>query len=289
MAEPPSITSAGNTARVNLKTYSAELPLGTLAVGVDNIHHDVFLSPRFVEMTGAYLLEFIRQNANLTFLAQGERPKAERRQANRRGSDRGPARPPEASVWKRNLSDLLNGALQQAKYGQNIEIDLLFRVALLKFLTQEISTQFANLMLEAREWIRSRGGHFDQTEQAHVMKARLAELQADRRNMFRLAGQHVFQAISDIEENTLGRSRKALFGDEGAAAYGILNNRLVFVEAGKDDVLFIEQYVLLGNYSRDPDRFETVGAVLIDFLKELILAGGHGNELIEARRSVQGW
>ena len=38
---------------------------------------------------------------------------------------------------------------------------------------------------------------------------RLAELQADRRNLFRTVGQHVFQAIQELEENSLGRARKA--------------------------------------------------------------------------------
>jgi hypothetical protein len=79
MAERTSMPAAGSPARINLKTYVAELPLGTLAVGVDNIHHDVFLSPKFVELTGAYLLEFIRQNANLVFLAQSDRKFAKRR------------------------------------------------------------------------------------------------------------------------------------------------------------------------------------------------------------------
>src|ERR1700731_404821 len=152
MPERSSMPSAGSPARINLKSYVAELSLGTLAVGVDNIHHDVFLSPKFVELTGAYLLEFIRQNANLVFLSQSDRK-----------PDRKTARPPEVGAWKRHLSDLLHAGIQRAKYGQNIEIDLLLRVALLKFLTQEISAQFANLMLEAREWIRGRGEHFDHT------------------------------------------------------------------------------------------------------------------------------
>jgi class 3 adenylate cyclase len=254
---------------------------------VDNIHHDVFLSPGFVESSGAYLLEFIRQSANLTFLSQTDRMQTDRRQNARRDSARRPARPPEASAWKRQLSDLLHGGLQHAKFEQNIEIDLLLRVALLKFLTQEISTQFANLMLEAKEWIRGRGEHFDHTEQAHVIKARLSELQADRRNMFRVVGQHVFQAIMDIEENSLARSRKALFGEEIGAAYDILNNRLAFVEGGKDDVLFLEQYVLLGNYLRDQDRFETFDALLLDFLRETVLAGNQGGELSESWQAHQ--
>ena len=279
MAERTSMLSSEKPARVNLKPYSAELPLGSLAVGVDNIHHDVFLSPTFVETTEAYLLEFIRQIANLPFLSQTDRMQAERRPSGRRDAERKIPRAPEAASWKRQLSDLLHAGLQKSKYEKNIEIDLLLRVTLLKYLTQEIGTQFANLLLEAKEWIRGRGEHFDRTEQAHVIKARLAELQADRRNLFRHVGQHVFQAILEIEENGLARSRKALFGEESSTASDILNNRLAFVEGGKDDVLFLEQYVLLGNYLRDQDRFETFDAVLLDFLRESILAGDQGNDL----------
>jgi hypothetical protein len=279
--------SGDGPAQINLKPYVAELSLGTLAVGVDNIHHDVFLSPKFVEMTEAYLLEIIRQRANLTFLSQTDRSQPDRRQIQRRESDRRAARPPEASVWKRHLSDLLHAGLEHAKHEKNIEIDLLLRVALLKFLTQEISTQFANLMLEGKQWIRGRGEHFEQTEQAHVIKARLAELQADRRNMYRQVGQHVFQTLVEIEENSLASSRRALWGDDIAGAYDVLNNRLVFVEAGKDDALFLEQYVMLGNYPRDQDRFETIDALLLDFLKDAIPAGDQGSDLSKARRAHQ--
>src|SRR5580704_892612 len=218
MPERSSMLSTATPARVNLRPYSADLPLGTLAVGVDNIHHDVFLSPIFAETSEAYLLEFIRQIANLPFLSQTDRQQSDRRQTARREHVRKAARAPEAASWKRQLSDLLHAGLQQAKYEKNIEVDLLLRVALSKYLTQEIVAQFANLLLEAKEWIRGRGEHFDHTEQAHVIKARLAELQADRRNLFRNVGQHVFQAILDLEENSLGRSRKALFGEEGSAA-----------------------------------------------------------------------
>src|SRR5215467_1098101 len=109
MPDRNSTLSAGSPARVNLKTYTAELPLGTLAVWVDNIYHDVFLSPRFVEATEAYLLVFIRQSANLTFLSQTDRMQPERRQVQRREADRKGTRAPEASAWKRQLSELLHG------------------------------------------------------------------------------------------------------------------------------------------------------------------------------------
>ena len=66
---------SGSFARVDLKSYAAELPLGSLTVGVDNIHHDVYLSPAWSEQTRVYLLEFIRQTSKLTFAVKpGAKP-----------------------------------------------------------------------------------------------------------------------------------------------------------------------------------------------------------------------
>jgi len=38
----------------------------SLAIGVDNIHHDVYLSPRFLQLTRDYLFDLIRQTASRT-------------------------------------------------------------------------------------------------------------------------------------------------------------------------------------------------------------------------------
>jgi len=113
--------------RINLKAYSAEIPLGTLAVGVDNIHHDVFLSPTFVETTEAYLLEFIRQTVNLPFLAQTDRSQTDRRTPRAAKRIKKNAKSPEVTTWKKQLSDLLHSGLQKAKFEKNIEIDLILR------------------------------------------------------------------------------------------------------------------------------------------------------------------
>src|SRR3984893_11136509 len=158
---PPKTTLESNFARVDLRTYAAELPLGTLTVGVDNIHHDVCLSPAWTEQTRAYLLEFIRQVANLNYSVR-KGPK--------------PPKGPETGAWKRQTLELLQASLTRAKYEKKVELDLLLRVAVLKFLTQEIAAQFASSLLEAKEWIRTRGEYFERSEQAHVLKARLAEL-----------------------------------------------------------------------------------------------------------------
>jgi class 3 adenylate cyclase len=243
--------AATETPRIELGSYSLTLPMSSLAIGVDNIHHDVFLSPRFLHLSRDYLFDLIRQNASKTYLP---------------GIELRTAKALDGTAFRKLLADVMHSALTTAKYHKNIEMDILFRVALLKFFTTELGSQFANLIQEGKEWIRQRGEHFERSQQAHVIKARLSELQSARRSVIRAVGQQVAQSWIDVEENIVAKTRKALFGEEFAPLYDLLKNRLIFLEGGKDDTYFLEHYVLLGNYSRDPDRFEAMDALFQEFL-----------------------
>jgi hypothetical protein len=227
--------------------------MSSLAIGVDNIHHDVFLSPKFVQAARDYLFELIRQNASSTYLS---------------GMEFRSSKPVDSTTFRKLLTELLQSSLTRAKHQKNIEIDLLFRLSVLKFLTTELQSQFANVMLDAKEYIRKRGEYFERSQQAHVLKARLSEMQSARRDVLRLIGQLVAQILIDIEENVIAKARRALFGEEFGPYYEILKNRLIFLDGGKDDFYFLEHYVLLGNYSRDPDRFEAMDELFQEFLKE---------------------
>lgn len=245
--------SAAEVALTELKSYNVTIPMGSLAIGVDNIHHDVFLSPKFVQAARDYLFDLIRQSTTSTYLP---------------GIELRTSRGPDGAGFRKLLSELLQSSLTQAKYHKNIEIDVLFRLGLLKFLTFEMGNQFANLILEGKEWIRKRGEHFERSQQAHVIKARLSELQSARRAVVRRVGQQVAQIVADVEDNVIAKARRALFGEEFASYYELCKNRLIFLDGGKDDVFFLEHYILLGNYARDPDRFEAMDALFQDFLRE---------------------
>ncbi|HXM14368.1 MAG TPA: hypothetical protein VN933_03945, partial [Candidatus Eremiobacteraceae bacterium] len=245
---------------------------GSLAIGVDNIHHDVFLSPKFVQSARDYLFDLIRQGTKARYFP---------------GIELRTVKAPDNAAFRKILTDLLQSSLTQAKFHKNIEIDLLFRLALLKFLTQEIGNQFANLILEGKEWIRQRGEHFERSQQAHVIKSRLSELQSARRGVVRTVGQQIAHLLTDIEENVVSKARRALFGDDFAPLYDLLKNRLVFLDGGKDDVFFLEHYVLLGNYARDPDRFEAMDELFQDFLRDSGLGMAQEPAYVEARQAHQ--
>src|SRR5712671_2153824 len=249
--------SATEEARTELKSYNFTIPMGSLAIGVDNIHHDVFLSPKFVQAARDYLFDVIRQSTSNTYLP---------------GIELRASRGPDNAAFRKLLSELLQTSITQAKFQKNIEIDLLFRLSLLKFLTFEIGNQFANLILEGKEWVRQRGENFERSQQAHVIKAKLSELQSSRRRVLHVVGQQVAQMVVDAEENVVCKARRALFGEDFAAFYELLKNRLIFLDGGKDDRFFLENYILLGNYVRDPDRFEVMDALFHEFLVEAGIA-----------------
>src|SRR5258708_2969307 len=259
--------SANEEARTELKSYNVTIPMGSLAIGVDNIHHDVFLSPKFVQAAREYLFDVIRQSTSNTYLP---------------GIELRASRGPDGAGFRKLLSELLQSSLTQAKYHKNIEIDLLFRMGLLKFLTFEMGNQFANLILEGKEWIRKRGEHFERSQQAHVIKARLSELQSARRSVVRRVGQQVAQIVADVEDNVILKARRALFGEDFASYYELCKNRLIFLDGGKDDVFFLEHYILLGNYARDPDRFEAMDALFQEFLREAGITPSHDPSHTEA-------
>src|SRR5712692_7267363 len=245
--------SAAEEARTQLKSYNVTIPMGSLAIGVDNIHHDVFLSPKFVQAAREYLFDLIRQHTSGTYLP---------------GIELRASRAPDGGGFRKLLSEFLQTSITQAKHHKNIEIDLLFRLSLLKFLTFEMGNQFANLILEGKEWIRKRGEHFERSQQAHVIKARLSELQSARRGVLRRVGQQVAQFVIDVEDNVISKARRALFGEDFVSFYELCKNRMIFLDGGKDDVYFLEHYILLGNYVRDPDRFAAMDTLFQEFLSE---------------------
>jgi hypothetical protein len=261
--------SATEAPRFELKSYNATIPMGSLSIGVDNIHHDVFLSPRFVVAARDYLFDVIRQNTKAAYFP---------------GIELRTSRVPDGGAFRKLLIELLQSSLTQAKYHKNIEMDLLFRLTLLKFLIAETGNQFSNLILEGKEWIRQRGEHFERSQAAHVIKARLSELQSVRRSVIRVVGQQVAQMVVDVDENVIAKARRALFGDDFAPLYDLLKNRLIFLDGGKDDVYFLEHYVLLGNYARDSDRFESMDVLFQEILRNAGLAIEQDPAHVEARK-----
>src|SRR3989440_3967552 len=102
---------ATEEARTELTSYNVTIPMASLAIGVDNIHHDVFLSPKFIQAAREYLFDLIRQHTKGSYVA---------------GTELRAVRGPDHTTFRKLLTDFMQSAVTQAKYHKNIEIDLVF-------------------------------------------------------------------------------------------------------------------------------------------------------------------
>jgi hypothetical protein len=283
MPESAPIAPLVHPPRPKLEPYNTEIALTGIALGVDNIHYDVFLSPRFVELSRKYVSDLVRQTLNVQLLyGQGQGPERDRERGRKQHSGS-----PEHGAFRRMLTEVLQGSLTNAKYRQSIDTDILHRLALLKFFTQEIGDQFSSVLVECKDWIRSRGELFEHSEQAHVMRSKISEMRADRKRIFRQVGETLCRIWCEVEEGVISKARRALFGEDFHETYEILNNRFLFVENGNDDHLFLEHYVLLGNFMNDPDRFDVFDTLLLDFVSEFVHDAADTDELSKARKASE--
>ena len=262
--------SPAHPARMKLESYSAEIRLSNLTLGVDNIHYDVFLSPRFVDFTRKYLLDLVRQKINISLFY---------------GKDRKHSGAPEHGAFRKLLTEVLQASLTRAKFQQSIETDILHQLALVKSSDlrnrQPIFKHIGGMQgLDpfARRIIRAqRAGARDARENR-------GDSGGQKKYLSR-SGRHSCRIWREVEEGTLSKTRRALFGEDFHDTYELLQNRFLFVENGNDDHLFLEHYVLLGNFVNDPDRFEIFDGILLDFVRDLILTGDDADESSKARKA----
>jgi hypothetical protein len=263
---------ADHARQLNLASYTPAIALQGLVRGVDNVRYDVYLSPRLCDEARACICGLIARNGNVADLIQeSPRPVEPRSNLLLRSREERPAAAPgprgTPAEFKRLLSDLLVEALKAAKQQDNIAVDLLARLAVVKFLRSELTAQFAVVVERCRTLLRNCEGM--RSERATQIRDRVYALQVCKKAVLRRAGQEIFETLREIEKQTLVRMRQSLFGEAAGGSYELFLNRLIFTEDGRDDYLNAEHYVMLGNYEHDPDRFATMRELTGAFLVSL--------------------
>jgi hypothetical protein len=270
---------AGCAAQVPLRTFLPVLTLEKLLTGVDNIRHDVFLSPKFIPLAGTHIGRLIAQYGDVQDLCEEKEKAAVRPPPVLTAASRPPARA-QSVEFKDALLDLLTAALNRAKTDDNLSLETLCRLATIKFLRAEMQSQFAAALERCRAQLKACEGPRQSNPQRIIeLRERTARFQMARKTILRKVGDDLFATLRELEKTALARMRRSLFGSAGEDQELFLN-RLLFTEDGRDDFLNAEHYVMLGNYERDPDRFAPIREIAASFLRSLGYAGeNHDAEL----------
>ena len=182
----------------------------------------------------------------------------------------------QPSDLKPLLAELHVAALNRAKTASNPAMDMVARLAVIKFLRTELTAQFAQVLERCRMMLKS----FEGVRQQKAMeyRERVAAFQVSKKIIQRKAAQELFNTLREIEKETLARMRRSLFGSGSDAEYRLFQNPLIFTEDGRDNYLNAEYYVLLGNFDRDPDRFAAARAMVCNFIQSPELGAKFADE-----------
>ena len=275
MPRIPIFRLGGSPDKPALPKLSASTPfvaLEGLMVGVDNLRHDVVLSPRFVELARAQITRLIARHGELEGLLGAEAPTVSQAPSWMRQQAGKPTKAKlDPAAWKSALTEMHVASLNRAKKEFKLSVDLLARLAVTKFLRTEMNHQFAQVVERCRVLLKT----FDHSRQqrAHEYREKMAAFQVRKKIILRKAGQEIFETLREVEKSTLARTRRSLFGEETSGGayftYPLFLNRLLFSEDGRDDYLCAEHYVMLGNWDRDPDRYGRMREVVSGFLRSL--------------------
>jgi hypothetical protein len=269
----------------NLAASTPFLSLEGLVVGVDNLRHDVVLSPKFVELARGQISRLIARHGELEGLLGAETQQGTQGPSwMRHQAGQGARQKHEPAEWRDALTEMQVASLNRAKKEFKLSIDLLARLAVSKFLRTEMNAQFAQVVERCRVLLKS----YDnvRAQRAHEYRERVAGFQVRKRIILRKTGQEIFETLREVEKSTLARTRRSLFGEEtsGGAyfSYPLFLNRLLFSEDGRDDYLCAEHYVMLGNWDRDSDRYGRMREIVSGYLRSL-----YGNEI--SAETIDSW
>ncbi len=276
----------------DLAGYEPVLPLDGIQPGIDNLRSDVYLSPKFSEQMRIHLgrlivryggVERVLDEHNATPVEEKQtremfvRPVTSAAAASpagtssatnaSAGANGAKAVRPEPAEIKRLLTDIHMSILQSAKEKGNVAVDLLGRVAVIKFLRAEVLAQFGEIVERCR--IRQKACEGVREQRALEIREKVAAFQVGKKNVLRKTMQEMLHCLREIEKETLARTRRSLFGEAESPGYELLLNPLLFTEDGRDDTTNAEQYVLWGNFNQDADRFLALREAAVGFLRSL--------------------
>ena len=267
-SEPPS--------RPDLQYYGPTLAFSDLQLGVDNLRYDVFLSPRITADLSFHLARYICRFGGVESLFEMDVPSATQTKFIRAAEGTTKLRKPGPADLRTLLVSIHLAILNRAKAEGNPSVDVLGRVAVLKFIRTELQTQFARILEQCRMKSKSLEG----VRQAKMMQTQelVSSFQVGKKIILRRAGQEMFRLLREIEKETLVRTRRSLLGELAADCYRLFLNPLILTEDGRDDYLCAEHYYMFGNFDKDPDRFPSLRQFALNFLREL----GYGEAVDDA-------
>ena len=237
--------------------------MNRLVFGVDNIHFDVYISPQvYNALKRTTTLLMIKHSRSEYFFKNYKREFCEI----------------EKDTLKRVCTDALLDGIAKAKLAAEVQIDYLGQAALAKMFLEEIRNQYKILVAHFEPMLRTYqlSQRNDQNE-GFIIKDKLADIKLNQNQIIRLVGEELFYLLADIQARNLRNMRETHFLPQDILPDNFFINPILHTDNPADDFFLIEEYVLLGQRSEDPDNYASVKRIIYELLGKTDL--GQGNDI----------
>lgn len=237
-----------------LSKYNLNFNLGQIVPGVDNVRHDVHLSPTFCEVANTIVPQAIARNIELHEFFPIDKP----------------------AKWSKKLADfkehyrqVIKEAVYRSKLENNPQIDYLAQIAIMKMLITEIRNQFEKATTKIKNIIRKDElSDRHQTEGTAKIKESLSNVLQKKDLFLRKVGLQLFAVMLEVHQGELKTIREANFGVDKLLPDDILENPIFHTQNPYHDAFLIDEYdIIFGRRMEDPDNYDN----LIRLLERLFL------------------
>lgn len=240
-----------------VETYSVQFQLDRLVPGVDNFRYDVYLSPAFCAS--------IRNVVRLLFQKHAKIKKY-------LNLDKTRSLNIEQDEFKRLCRDVLHAAVNKAKSGSEIQIDLLAQMAVIKKLSEEIHRQHKTIIEDLNQFARKHEISDSEGLNRYILiKEKVSDIQQNKKSLLRTVGEELFRYFIEVQREDLKEMRGSVLGADSNLPDDVFANPILHAENPFDDHFMIDEYVLLAHRSEDSDSYQNFLILIRSLFRKILL------------------
>ena len=261
-----------NLRTLNLEDYSIEISMDQLIPGVDNVRHDVLISPGFHEATTMIVKRILADKADYSDMP---------------GLDNQVSKEEQKEAFRQSYAEVMKNMLNRANTEHNFEIYLLANVSILKFIIQEFQNQFSGLIAHLKDsikYLETKHGYTPKS--TYGLTQKIGDIQKSKRVLYKDIIGELIDSMQRIHKTDLIKMLESLFGEHESIPAEFFFNPLLQTEEVHNERLLMDQYnIILGDRAEDPDKYESLVSLIFDIFCELD-SGSKEVKAVEEKQSI---
>ncbi|MDX9789063.1 MAG: hypothetical protein RBT11_19970 [Desulfobacterales bacterium] len=247
--------------------YTFTISFDRLIPGVDNLRHDVYLSPVLCAAAKKVVRTAMAKYAQAEDILNIKIS---------------PTAVKEREAFKRICGEILQEAVHIAKSRGEIQIDYLSQAAVFKLIIETNLDQYTEIVENFQRRILA-GERAVQKDVKEIvrLKERLSALRENRSAIIRQSGLELFQYVLEVHRDVLVPLRTVSFGKETLFPNDIFLNPMLHATFPPDDKMMLETYTLLGRRIEDPDRYDSLLSLIKDLVRETLPTSDHTDQSLD--------